>query len=38
MEYKKENVNMGLKEFSEFEIIETDEKTVREIAEYLENR
>lgn len=38
MEYKKENVNMGLKEFSEFEIIETDEQTVREIAEYLENR
>ena len=37
MEYKKENVNMGLKEFSEFEIIETDEKTVREIAEYLED-
>ena len=31
MIYKKENVNMGLKEFSEFEILETDENAVREI-------
>ena len=31
MIYKKENVNMGLKEFSEFEILETDENEVREI-------
>lgn len=35
MEYKKENVNMGLKEFSEFEILETDERLVREMANYL---
>ena len=35
MEYRKENVNMGLKEFSEFEILETDENLVREVADYL---
>lgn len=35
MEYKKENVNMGLKEFSEFEILETDENLVKEVADYL---
>lgn len=35
MIYKKENVNMGLKEFSEFEILETDENAVREIYEIL---
>lgn len=35
MEYRKENVNMGLKEFSEFEIVETDENLVREMADYL---
>ena len=35
MEYRKENVNMGLKEFSEFEILETDENLVKEVADYL---
>ena len=35
MEYRKENINMGLKEFSEFEILETDENLVREVADYL---
>ena len=35
MEYRKENVNMGLKEFSEFEILETDQNLVREMADYL---
>lgn len=35
MEYRKENVNMGLKEFSEFEILETDQNLVREVADYL---
>lgn len=35
MIYKKENVNMGSKEFSEFEILETDESVVREIYEIL---
>lgn len=35
MEYRKENVNMGLKEFSEFEILETDENLVEEVADYL---
>lgn len=35
MEYRKENVNMGLKEFSEFEIVETDENLVREMVDYL---
>ncbi|BBM36061.1 copper homeostasis protein CutC [Pseudoleptotrichia goodfellowii] len=35
MIYKKEDVNMGLKEFSEFEILETDESVVREIYEIL---
>ena len=35
MEYKKENINMGLKGFSEFEILETDEKLVREMVNYL---
>ena len=33
--YKKENVNMGLKEFSEFEILETDENLIKEVADYL---
>ena len=37
MLYRKENVNMGLKEFSEFEIFETDEDLVREISDYLKN-
>ena len=37
MLYRKENVNMGLKEFSEFEIFETDENLVREISDYLKN-
>ena len=36
MLYRKENVNMGLKEFSEFEILETDENLVREMSEYLQ--
>ena len=35
MEYKKENINMGLKGFSEFEILETDEKLVREMIDRL---
>lgn len=35
MIYKKENVNMGSKEFSEFEILETDENAVREMYEIL---
>ena len=35
MEYKKENINMGLKGFSEFEILETDEKSVREMIDCL---
>ena len=35
MEYRKENINMGLKEFSEFEILETDENLVKEVADYL---
>ena len=37
MLYRKEDVNMGLKEFSEFEILETDENLVREISDYLRN-
>ncbi|MDO5089451.1 MAG: copper homeostasis protein CutC [Leptotrichiaceae bacterium] len=37
MEYKKENVNMGLKEFSEFEIIETDMESVKEMSDYLKS-
>ena len=37
MLYRKENVNMGLKEFSEFEIFKTDENLVREISDYLKN-
>ncbi|WP_199725995.1 copper homeostasis protein CutC [Leptotrichia sp. OH3620_COT-345] len=37
MIYKNENVNMGLKEFSEFEIIETDMKLVREMSAYLKS-
>ena len=36
MLYRKENVNMGLKEFSEFEILETDENLVREMSKYLQ--
>ena len=36
MLYRKENVNMGLKEFSEFKILETDENLVREMSEYLQ--
>ena len=36
MLYRKENVNMGLKEFSEFEILETDENLVKEMSEYLQ--
>jgi len=35
MEYKKQDINMGIKGFSEFEILETDEKIVQEVAEYL---
>lgn len=35
MEYKKQNINMGLKGFNEFEILETDEKLVREMCEYI---
>ena len=35
MEYKKKDINMGIKEFSEFEILETDEKIVQEVSEYL---
>ena len=37
MEYKKQDVNMGLKEFNEFEILETDEKLVKEMTDYLRN-
>ena len=35
MEYKKQDINMGIKGFSEFEILETDEKIVQEVSEYL---
>ena len=35
MEYKKQDINMGIKGFSEFEILETDEKIVQEVFEYL---
>ena len=35
MEYKKHDINMGIKGFSEFEILETDEKIVQEVSEYL---
>lgn len=35
MEYKKQDINMGTKGFSEFEILETDEKIVQEVSEYL---
>ena len=35
MEYKKQDINMGKKGFSEFEILETDEKIVQEVSEYL---
>lgn len=35
MEYRKQNINMGLKGFNEFEILETDEKLVREMCEYI---
>ncbi|WP_374122915.1 copper homeostasis protein CutC [Leptotrichia hongkongensis] len=35
MEYKKKDINMGIKGFSEFEILETDEKIVQEVSEYL---
>ena len=35
MEYKKQDVNMGLKEFNEFEILETGEQLVKEMANYL---
>lgn len=38
MEYKKQDVNMGLKEFDEFKILETDEELVREMADYLQKR
>ena len=37
MKYKKQDVNMGLKEFNEFEILETDEKLVKEMTDYLRN-
>ena len=35
MEYKKQDINMGIKGFNEFEILETDEKIVQEVSEYL---
>ncbi|ERK51272.1 putative copper homeostasis protein CutC [Leptotrichia sp. oral taxon 879 str. F0557] len=38
MEYRKQNVNMGLKEFDEFEILETDDKLVRKMTDYLQKR
>ena len=38
MEYKKQDVNMGLKEFDEFKILETDEELVRKMADYLQKR
>lgn len=36
MEYKKQNVNMGLKEISEYEIWETDEMEIRKAVEVIE--
>ena len=38
MEYRKQNINMGLKEFDEFEILETDDKLVRKMTDYLQKR
>ncbi|WP_369712675.1 copper homeostasis protein CutC [Leptotrichia sp. HSP-342] len=38
MKYRKQNVNMGLKEFDEFEILETDDKLVRKMTDYLQKR